>query len=230
MADPQVIEDLAWAAYRLGKIDEARQAMGQVLTLSPGSSQAEQAKSFLAMTALDWNANNLDAAEPDIQKVLAADPGNVPALMAQAAVQVHRGDSKAAVGIYNQVLQEYPDFAPAQKLLAELYAADPANASKAYALAMNARKGLPDDPALARFLARLCYERKEYARAIQILQESARIGPLDAESFYYLGMSYSQANQRPQAQEALRKALAAGLHEPLAADAKRVVAESQKIR
>jgi Flp pilus assembly protein TadD len=87
---------------------------------------------------------------------------------------------------------------------------------------------LPGDPALARLLARLCYERKEYARAIQVLQESARIRPLDADSFYYLGMSYSQAKQRSQAQESLRKALAAGLHEPLAADAKRVVAESEK--
>jgi Tfp pilus assembly protein PilF len=59
------------------------------------------------------------------------------------------------------------------------------------------------------------------------LQESARTTPLDANGLYYLGMSYLEAKQKPQAREALERALAAGLQEPLASEAKRSLAESK---
>jgi len=42
-----------------------------------------------------------------------------------------------------------------------------------------------------------------------------------------LGMSHLQLKQKPQAKEALERALAAGLQEPLASEAKRGLAESK---
>jgi len=227
-SDAQVQEDFAWAAYSLGKTDEAGAAMQHVLTLSPSPGQAGAAKSFLAMAALADNGKDIDAAEPQIQKLLAADPQYVPALMAQAAGEAQHGKAKEAAGIYDGVLQQYPDFAPAQKEMATLYAMDPENRAKAYDLAVSARKTLPDDPGLARLLAELSYERKEYTRAIELLQESSGASPLDARSLYYLGMSYVQVKQPAQARDTLRQALAAGLQDPLAVDAKRTVAGLQK--
>ena len=44
--DPSILYDLAWAAYSLGKVNEARDAMQKVLTDSPGSAQAADAKNF----------------------------------------------------------------------------------------------------------------------------------------------------------------------------------------
>ncbi len=61
--DPSILHDLAWAAYSLGKINEARDAMQKVLTTNPDSSQAADAKKFLALTALDENPKELMAAE-----------------------------------------------------------------------------------------------------------------------------------------------------------------------
>jgi tetratricopeptide (TPR) repeat protein len=80
---------------------------------------------------------------------------------------------------------------------------------------------------LARTLGEISFQKKDYERALQLLQESGRKNPLDAKGLYYLGMSHLQLKQEPQAKEALERALATGLQEPLASEAKRLLAESK---
>ena len=135
------------------------------------------------------------------------------------------GQIKPATETYSDILRRLPDFAPAQKRLATLYAQDPSTVAAAYDLATKARKTLPDDPELSELLGRLSYEKKEYPRAIQLLQESARKRPLDADSLFYLGMSQLQARQKTEARGVLNQALAAGLQEPLATEAKQALAQ-----
>jgi uncharacterized protein HemY len=168
------------------------------------------------------------AAEGELQKELQSNPEYVPALMDQAALLAQRGDAKAATEAYSNILRRLPDFAPAQKRLAALYAQDPSKVAAAYDLAMKARKTFPDDPDLSQLLGRLSYEKKEYPRAIQLLQESARKRPLDANSLFYLGMSQLQARQKTEAQGVLNQALVAGLQEPMATEAKRALADLQR--
>jgi len=225
--DAAILRDYAWAAYSLGKVSEAQQIMQRVLKTAPDSPNSEETKSFLAITALDQNPQNLSAAEPDVQKILKADPNYVPALMAQADLQMQHGDLKAATAIYTDVLRRYPDFAPAQKRLASVYAEDPSTLPKAYELAMKARKTLSDDPELTQILGEISYKRKDFAYAIQLFRESGKRKALDSRSLYYLGMSQWQATQKTQARESLERALGAGLPEPLATEAKRVLAESK---
>jgi tetratricopeptide (TPR) repeat protein len=226
--DPAILHDLAWAAYSLGKINEARDAMQKALTTGPDSPQAADAKKFLALIALDENPGELMAAEIDVQKELKSNPEYVPALMAEAALDAQRGQAKPATEIYSDILRRWPDFAPAQKRLAVLYAQDPSRIAAAYDLATKARKTLPDDPQLSELLGRLSYEKKEYPRAIQLFQETATKRPLDADSLFYLGMSQLQASQKTEARGALNQALAGGLQEPLASEAKRVLADLQR--
>jgi len=152
----------------------------------------------------------------------------VPALMAQAALQAQHGQVKPAIETYTHILRRFPDFAPAQKHLASLYAQDPSTVALAYDLATKALKTLPDDPELAELLGRLSYEKKEYQRAIQLLHESARKRPLDADSLFYLGMSQLQTRQKAEAQGILNQALTAGLQDPMAAEAKRALADLQR--
>jgi tetratricopeptide (TPR) repeat protein len=225
--DPLILHDLAWAAYSVGKVNEARDVMQKAMTANPNSSQAADAKEFLALTALDENSKELMAAENEIQKELGSNPEYVPALMAQAALDTRRGETKPAREMYSNILRRLPDFAPAQKRLAMLCAQDPSTVAAAYDLATKARKTLPDDPELAELLGRLSYEKKEYPRAVQLLQESARKQALDADSLFYLGMSQLQGRQKAEAREVLDQALVAGLQEPLAAEAKRALAELQ---
>jgi Flp pilus assembly protein TadD len=148
--------------------------------------------------------------------------------MANAALQTQRGQVKSATETYSDVLHRLPDFAPGQVRLAALYAQDPSTVAAGYDLATKARKTLLDDPELSELLGRLSYEKKEYPRAIQLLQESARKRPLDANSLFYLGMSQLQAKQTAEAHGALNQALAGGLQEPLATEAKRALADLQK--
>ena len=87
---------------------------------------------------------------------------------------------------------------------------------------------MSDDPGLTELLGRLSYEKKEYPRAVQLLQESARQQPLDANSLFYLGMSQLQTRQKAEAQGILNQALVAGLQDPMAAEAKRALADLQR--
>jgi Flp pilus assembly protein TadD len=226
--DPAILHDLAWAAYSLGKVNEARDAMQKVLTIDPNSPQASDAKKFLVFTTLDGNPNDLVAAEAEVQTELKSNPQYVPALMVQAAFDAQRRQIKPAIETYKSILGSWPEFAPAQKRLAALYAQDPATVVAAYDLATKARKTLSDDPELAALLGRLSYEKEEYPRAVQLFQESARKRPLDANSLFYLGMSQLQARQTAEARGALNQALAGGLQEPLAAEAKQALAGLQR--
>jgi tetratricopeptide (TPR) repeat protein len=223
--DPSILRDLAWAAYSMGKINEARDAMQKIVTAGSGSAQAADAQKFLAFTAIDENTKELTATETDVQKELRSNPEYVPALMAAAALDTQRGQAKPATQIYSDILRRWPDFAPAQKRLATLYAQDQTTVADAYDLATKARKTFPDDPQLSELLGRLSYEKKEYPRAIQLFQETARKRPLDADSLFYLGMSQLQASQKTEARGALNQALAGGLQEPLATEARRALSD-----
>jgi uncharacterized protein HemY len=147
--------------------------------------------------------------------------------MAQAALDLQRGQIKPATEIYTDILQRSPDFAPAQKHLATLYAQQPSTTAAAYDLATKARKTLPDDAQLTELLGRLSYEKKDYQRAIQLLKESASKGTLSANSLFYLGMSQLQTKQKDQARDVLNQALVDGLQEPLASEARQVLAGLQ---
>jgi tetratricopeptide (TPR) repeat protein len=226
--DPSVLYNLAWAAYSLGKVNEARDAMQRVLTAGAESSQAADARKFLAFTALDENPKELIAGESQVQSELKSNPEYIPALMAQATLLAQRDQVKAASEIYSNILQRLPDFAPAQKRLATLYAQDSSTVAAAYDMATKARKTLPEDPELSELLGRLSYDKKEYPRAIQLLQESARKRPLDADSLFCLGMSQLQTRQKAEAQGILNQALVSGLRDPQAAEAKRALADLQR--
>jgi tetratricopeptide (TPR) repeat protein len=222
--DPSVLHDFALAAYALGKVPEARQTMQRCLDDAPDPKRSDEAKKFLTMTVLDSPAAELPA-EGDIQEILSTQSDYVPALMAQAAIRMRHNDEDAAAGIFSRVLQKYPDFAPAQKRLAAIYLNDPDKLQEAYELAMKARKALPDDPELARTLAEASFKRNEFPYAIQLFQQSAAAQGLTAKDLYYLGLAQFQTKQDVNARESLRRALSAGLQDPLAQEAKKRLAE-----
>jgi tetratricopeptide (TPR) repeat protein len=222
--DSKVLYNLGWAAYAMGKVNEARDSM-QKVAAGGDSAETADAKKFLKFTALDQSPNDLGSAEGDVQKELASNSGYVPALMAQAALYAQHGQTKQAIETYTDILHHFPDLAPAQKHLAVLYAEDQSTMTAAYDAASKARKALPDDPELAELLGRLSYQKKEYPRAVQLLQETARKKSLDANSLFYLGMSQLQARQSTEAKGVLNEALTNGLQEPFATEAKRALAD-----
>jgi tetratricopeptide (TPR) repeat protein len=224
--DPAVARDFAWAAYTTGKTNEAQEAMRRVANgASPGR---EEAALFLSMVALDSDDSIPRNAESEVTKALAAQADYVPALMAKAAIRLQKGDTAEASAIYNGILQKWPDFAPAQKRLASIYVNEPANAGKAYELASKARRTLPDDPGLAKTLGALSFRRKEYARAVQLLQQSEAKKALDGKSLFILGMAHLQLGHKTEAKQVLDRALAANIPDDLAKQAKDAIVALDK--
>jgi len=222
--DQIALHDLALSAYAIGKVPESRETMQRYFSANPTGERAQEAQQFLALTALEEPSAAAVAAEPGVQKRLSADPDDVPALMAKAAIRLQQNDEKSATDIYLKVLQKYPDFAPAQKRLAAIYKNNPEGLSKAYDLAMKARKTLTNDPELTRTLAQLSFKRNDFSYAAQLFEESARIQPLGADDLYYLGIAQFASHQEMKGRQTLARALAAGLKDPLAEEAKKRLA------
>ena len=223
--DPEALARFAWAAYSLGKVAEAQQAMQRIVDSSPNSSRTSEARTFLTMVALDAEGKDPTAGGGEVKQVLATDPHYLPALIAQASIQQRRGDTQGATAAYTDILQRFPDFAVAQKRLAAIYAENPDTLGKASELANKARKNLPEDTELARISGRISYKQKEYGRAIQLLRDSEGKKPLDPASIFVLAMSQAQTGHKVEARQGLQRALDSGLGEPDATEAKRVLLE-----
>jgi tetratricopeptide (TPR) repeat protein len=223
--DAATLHAYAWAAYSIGKVDEAVEAMDKALAANPDAKTTEDAKLFLTLVRLAANPQSIAGANADVQRALQSDPNYVPALVLQGELQLQRNDATGAMVTYNKILARFPEFAPVQKRLAALYLQDQDELEKAFDLANSARRTLPNDVELSQILGRIYYERKEYNRAIQLLQESAKQQPLDALSLFALGMAQAEVKQSRAARESLAKAVAAGLPEPKAAEANRRAAE-----
>lgn len=228
--DSEIAYDLGWAAYSLGKINEAQQAIRRAVELHLPPPQSDEARRFLDFAIVEQNNSAVSIPETKIEAALKIDPQYVPALMAKAALLMQGGDSAGAIDAYNTVLQRFPDFVPAEKALAHLFLASTTNVDKAYELAVKAHNSLPEDVEATQMLAEVTYSRKDYAYAVQLLREVSRRKSLDARALYYLGMSYLATQDENEGYNALNRSLTAGLGEPFASEAKRVLADLEQKR
>jgi Flp pilus assembly protein TadD len=223
--DPEVLFDFANAAYSVGRVSNAEVAMRHALQISPSFSRAPAAGRFLEMLALAANPSPGAMTEAKIEQALKADPGSVPPLMAMAAINEQKSDVSAARKNYEEVLSRYPEFAPAIRRLAILFAANPGDNQKAYDLATKARETYRDDPELAKAFGIIVYQQGDFARATSLLKDSLKRSSNDAELLYYLGMAQHSLKQIAESRVSLQRALAANLRADLATEARRILAE-----
>ncbi len=212
--------DYAQAAYSIGKVAAAQTALQTALNQNLAAPQAAQARRMLDMMGLAAAPAQAVAAKARIADILKTDPGDVSALMAQAAACEAGGDAAGAEQAGEKVLEHYPDFTPAQRQLARLYSTDPAKLDRAYTLASKARDASPDDPAVAKTLGVILVQRGDYGRAVTLLKQAASRINSDAELFYYLGTAQFRLKQKAESKANLQQALALKLSGP-SADAAR---------
>jgi Flp pilus assembly protein TadD len=224
VADPEVLCDLAWAQYSVGRVADAETNMQNALRPGTAFTRTDEARRFLSFSPLAWDLAKAQLATAQIQEALKADPNYAPALLAAAVVYEQQNNLNAARQACEKVLARYPYFAPANKRLAALYVALGDN-QKAYNQASKAREALPDDPEVARTLGVVLYQRGDYVRAVQFLKESARKRATDAELFYYLGMAHYRIKEKGESKQALRQALTLNANANFVEEAKKVLAE-----
>ena len=221
----ELLHDFARAAYSIGKVPEAQAALQNALGKNLPAAPAAQARRMLDMIALAAAPAQAAAASARIADALKTDPDDVPTLMARAAACQSAADTATAEQTYEKVLARYPDFLPAQKELAGLYAAEPGKADRAYAMALRVHDALPDDPGANKLLGFVLVQHGDYSRAVSLLMQSAAKMPSDAEVFYYLGSAQYHLKNRIDSKASLQKALALNLAAPLAASAKQMLSD-----
>jgi len=220
---PEVQYDLAWSYYSVGRVNEAERTMQAA---APGLTAARQAdaRQFLALLAAAKSPT--PAAQAQSAQILNTNSEYVPAIMVSAAQAEQSGKADDAIKLYQKALAHYPSFSPAARNLAILCAEHPGDDDqKAYDLGVKARAAYPDDMALERAVGMLAYRRGEYARAVQLLQDSSQTLNKDGELFYYLGMAHYQLKHSPQSKAALQHALTLNIQSKSADDARKVLAE-----
>src|SRR5207249_181552 len=222
--DPEILFDLAWSQYSLGRIAEAEATVQNALQTGAQFTRSAEARRFLATSPLWNNPAKAQEAAAQIQEILKSDPNYVPALMAAAAADEQQGHVNAAKQASQQVLARFPLFAPASKLLA-VCARQMGDYQQAYAPALKAREAFPDDPDVAKTLGIVVYGRGDYKRAAQLLKESAGKRPADAELLYYLGMAHYQLKEKSESKQPLGQAVALDGSAKFVEDAKKILAE-----
>jgi uncharacterized protein HemY len=223
---PQVLFDLAWAYYSLGKLPEAQSSMQGALRADAAFAGADGAKRFLTMLELYKDPQKAGQAAAEVEAALKSDPDYVPALMVQATILERQGKAEPARLIYEKVLVRMPLFAPAAKHLAALYLARPGDDKRAFDLATKAREALPDDPEIAKTLGIVAFRRADYSRAAQLLKESARRRTDDPDVYYFLGMAHHHLGEKQESQAALHRALAMNVNPKFKMEAEKLIGKS----
>ncbi|MCC6235265.1 MAG: tetratricopeptide repeat protein, partial [Verrucomicrobiales bacterium] len=121
--------DLATANALLGRINEARSALGNAAAAN--APVAAQAKTLLG--ALDGLDTASPAAAASIDALLKADPNQPIALAAYGSLSLARGQTQPAIQAYRKVLEKFPEAVPALRGLAVIQADSPAGSDDAAA-------------------------------------------------------------------------------------------------
>lgn len=222
--DAELLYDHALAAYSIGRVGEAEDAVRSALQARPAFSQEKSAREFLELIDFSTRPPQSAAEVARIERLAKDTPDRVPVLMALSAIRERAGNIDAAKRSYEEALSRYPDFSPAQRKLTLLHAAGATHEAKAAALALKARQAFPDDPEVARAGGIIAYRQGDFARAANLLGEAAAKTTPDGELMYYLGMAQYRANQRGAGKTSLLRALDLGVKEPLAAEARKSLA------
>jgi tetratricopeptide (TPR) repeat protein len=223
--NPDALFDLALASYSVGRVPEAEQGAQAALTAKGPFPRAEEAKRFLELAKLADDFSQPLPADNAIEELILPEPTSLPALMLTARVREQSGQYSQARQIYeDQILKLAPEFAPAWRRLAWLYAEHLNDQAKALDAGIKARRIFADDAALSRLLGKAAFHCKDYTKTVQFLSGSTADEQRDGNLLFYLGMAYYQLSRKDESKSALHKALELHLDSGLAQEANRVLA------
>lgn len=216
--------DYAQVLFAVGKLSQSQEALQNALTAGLGTN-APAVSRRLEMLKLAANPAAAVAAQTRITEGLQADAGDDYTLLASAVAAGQRGDLPTAQAAFEKILAKYPDFSPAQRQLAVIYARDPSRLDQSYALAIKAREANPNDAVLAKTLGVVLVQKADYARALPLLKQAVTTMANDAELQYYLGLAHYRLKNRTESKVALQQALTLNLTGKAADDARQMLTE-----
>ena len=190
-------------AAELGKRQEVENADKRALEKDPHRAMSKQ---FLFQQYLQ--SNRLDEAIRMLDAQLKNNPSNAAALAERGDLYDAQGKTDLARLNYEQALQIDPNQVVAANNLAFLLAEQGQDLDTALKYAQVVRNPKPDDPFIADTLGWVYYKMGRPVLARDAAQFAVSKDPHNPSFEYHLGMIYRAANQRSEAERALKKAIA----------------------
>ena len=140
-------------------------------------------------------------------EIVARNTNDVAAWLQLGLLHSANSNYVAARDAYEKLLQADPNYVPGLNNLAYLYSERLGDLKRAYELGSRARELMPNDPFTADTFGWILYHRKEYPRALVLIQECARQMPDQPEVLYHLGMTHYMLGEEAAARVALQSAV-----------------------
>ncbi len=151
--------------------------------------------------------NKHAAALKQFDEIVARNTNDVAAWLQLGLLHSANSNYVAARDAYEKLLQADPNYVPGLNNLAYLYSERLGDLKRAYELGSRARELMPNDPFTADTFGWILYHRKEYPRALVLIQECARQMPDQPEVLYHLGMTHYMLGEEAAARVALQSAV-----------------------
>ena len=203
--DTVVQYHMGMAHYMLGEEDPARVAFERVAGVEAATATKDQAKSRLAVLAVDPETAGPQA-RADLEKRAAADPKDPIVAIRLASLLARDGATAEAAAGFENALKLAPNNPRTMMGLAQLYAGPLHDPVKALALAKAAHELIPDDPHTAETLGRLVYRAGDYQWSVDLLEEAAHGLPHQPDLMYDLSLAYYNVGRVSDAARALQEA------------------------
>ena len=166
-------------------------------------------------------SNQEQKALASLKSVTDRTPGDLKALLITGLLQDHLKNYAAAREAYEKILVINPKSSVALNNLAYLYSERFNELDKAYETAQKAREQLPEEPHTADTLGWILYKKGQYARGLNLLEESAAGLPNEPDVQYHLGMTRYMMDLEEPARQAFARTLELNKDMPAAPDIRR---------
>ncbi len=221
-SSPETAYALAVAQYAMGQTTRAIATLQGVAAAGPGAS-GQSARD--ALTLMNSSSVTTPQRLALAETRLKSDRDDFIALVSRAEIDEQQGLFKEAVSRYKKVIELSPNFWPAHRRLAFLYAERLKDDKSALPHATKARQASPDDAVTAHVLGKIAFRRNEFPSALRYFQESATGTLTTGEPHYLVGLTCLRLSRTNDSKAALTKALEMPLPPDIAREAKRLLAE-----
>jgi tetratricopeptide (TPR) repeat protein len=199
-AGPMLLQGKIYASE--GQTNQAESDYAKAIELNP-----ELSDGYLALARL-YLASHQEQQALNRLAALVARTNDLSAMQEIGEIHQSGGRPEQARDAYEKVLAVNPNFIPALNNLAYLDSEFLGNLDKALQLAETANKLRPSDPNTADTLGWILFKKRQYARALSLIKESAENQPNDPEVQMHLGMAYYMMEEEKPARLSLQRALA----------------------
>jgi len=193
---------LAASYFNAKDFQKSEESVRQAIKLDP---QTPDAHTLLG--EIDEARGQAAQAATEYRAAIEASPNKSANYMVLAHLYETGGKWDDARAVLEKARAVDPASTAAKNNLAALYLDHGGDTTTALSLAQEAKRALPDSPAVADTFGWALYKSRSYDLAITQLSEAVKKAPANAQFQYHLGMAYLAANRLEPATQSLQRAL-----------------------